>query len=322
MWRFASLVAGGLFLTLGACSSDLNFDRDLEDMVCDSTGCWHCDGGECGEYRCNETHQCPIGRVCSADKRCLPGTDEPTGDACTRHEDCRRGEICTLDGICVTSPGGGPGVTEPDASGGDTAGGGGDTSGGDDDTTGGGDDTTGGGDDTTGGGDDVGLPQHPDDACTHNKDCGLDGICLNGGCYFGCAADASCPPGQLCSDGQCLPRDTPENTCTFNGECGPSRLCLEGTCYRTCSESLDCPAHTRCADGVCVADTSPAIQCSGPGSCDDGQGCVDGKCLDACGPGGTCAATEACQFGFCHAVPACFDQNDCAGANCLDGQCS
>lgn len=318
MWRYASLLAGGLLIFAGGCSSDLNFDKDMEDMVCDSTGCWHCDGGDCGEYRCDETHQCPIHTYCSSDRRCMP--DDGSGNQtnwCTRHEDCSPGQICTLDGQCVTSPGGGP-----DTSGGaDTYGGGTDTYGGGGDDTGGGvADTTGGGDDTGGGGD-VGLPDHPDDACGQNKDCGVDGVCLNGGCYFPCALDSSCPPGQECTDGQCWPLTVPENTCTFNGECGGGHVCVEGTCFETCSETLDCPSHTKCVDGTCQQDTTPVIQCSGPASCSEGQGCVDGKCLDHCSPDVACGATEECIYGFCQAVPACFDTQQCGGSNCLDGQC-
>ncbi|MFO0747984.1 MAG: hypothetical protein U1F43_20335 [Myxococcota bacterium] len=283
---------------LAACSGDLGFhsDNGLDDMTCDSSGCWMCRGNDCTEYRCDATHQCPMHRSCSADNRCLPGDDGTGTTSCGSNADCDVGQICTLDGVCVTSPGGGPGA---DASNGDATG-----------------DTT-GGDTATG---DVGLPDHPDNVCLTNFDCGLDGTCVNGGCYFACAADSSCPPGQACQGGQCRPSG-PENECTFNGECGASNhACVEGTCYSTCVETLDCPAHTRCSTGLCIADTTPVIQCSGPASCPADRSCVDGKCLEACQ--GACAVGYECKFNFCSPVAACFDTADCSGADCVNGACS
>jgi hypothetical protein len=316
-------------LALAACSGDFHSNRGLEDMVCDATGCFHCDQGDCVEYRCDETHQCPMQRTCSVDNRCLTGDGSSTsaGGGCDSHDDCPIGQICTLEGACVTSPGGGPSpdavsdtspdaVTSPDA-GPNTS----DTEPGPTDVASDIADTTvadAGPTDTTDAS--VPLPDHPDDACLVNGDCGLDGTCINGGCYFPCAEDGTCAPGQACDAGACRPLTTPENQCTFNGECGASRVCLEGACLSTCQETLDCPAHTRCAGGLCVADTSPVLQCSGPASCADGKGCVDGKCLTPCSTG-TCNAGLECRFGYCHKTPTCFDANDCGGRDCVDGTC-
>ncbi|MCC6624486.1 MAG: hypothetical protein IT385_24780 [Deltaproteobacteria bacterium] len=288
--------AGGIFLTMGlgtaGCPGDLDFhsNRGYDDMVCDSAGCWMCQSGDCIEYRCDETHQCPMERTCSIDQRCLPGgtSNDPGTGACDSHDDCAVGQICTLEGTCVKSPGGGPDASV-DTGGGDTGG-------------------------------EVTLPDHPDDACRTNLDCGTDGTCINGGCYFACAADQSCPPGQGCDAGQCKPLSSPENECTFNGECGTSHACVEGTCYATCEETLDCPAHTRCASNLCVADTTPVIQCSGPSSCGEGLACIDGKCLAACGDG--CADGFECKFDRCSPIATCFDQADCGGADCVNGACS
>ena len=152
-----------------------------------------------------------------------------------------------------------------------------------------------------------------------------DGICLDAGCYFACAADNGCPPKQFCSEGQCLPLAGSENECTFNGECGPSMLCIEGTCFDSCSESLECGAHETCDSmGLCVADTSPVIQCSGAGSCAAGEGCFDGKCLPTCGADPTaCSDTQTCEFGYCHQNVYCLNTADCADHSnvCLDGLC-
>ncbi|HRE89433.1 MAG TPA: hypothetical protein PK095_09855 [Myxococcota bacterium] len=309
--------AGAVALfSLGAlgCSGEFHSDRGLDDMVCDSGGCFVCDDGRCEEYRCDATHQCPMQRTCSIDNRCLPGDGDPTDTTdplCTSHDDCAEGQICTLDGRCVTSPGGGPGDVQDTSDTSDTSDDTGDTSDGTGDVA----------DDSDVGPDsEVTLPQHPDDVCLSNADCGLDGTCVNGGCYFACDA-GKCPPGQGCFDGQCRALEVPENMCTFNGECGTSHACIEGTCYTQCAETLDCPAHTRCSGSLCIGDTRPVLQCSGPGSCASGSGCVDGKCLATC-TDSTCDAGFECKVGFCHKVVSCFDRDDCGGADCVDGTCT
>lgn len=306
-------------LALSACSGEFYSDRGLEDMVCDQSGCFRCTDGRCEEYRCDATHQCPMKRTCSIDNRCLPGDGGTSGPDCDSHDDCAVGQICTLEGTCVQSPGGGPGADVADGS--DSS----DTSAPGDVADSAASDTTEGDATADTGGDagpdsEVTLPQHPDDVCLHNGDCGLDGTCVNGGCYFACDA-GKCPPGQGCFDGQCRALEVPENMCTFNGECGTSHACIEGTCYVQCVETLDCPAHTRCSGGLCVGDTKPALQCSGPGSCGSGLGCVDGKCLSAC-DNGTCAAGFECKVGYCNRVVSCFDRADCGGADCIDGACT
>lgn len=297
-WMVGAWSAAGLF----ACSGEFHSDRNLEDMNCDSNGCFHCDRGDCTEYRCDATHQCPMQRICTIDRHCLLSDSSQTpGGGCTSHEDCPPGDICTLEGTCVKSPGGGPGA---DTSTPDTA-----------DTT-----ETSTAPETSEG--EITLPDHPDDTCRTNADCGTDGTCVNGGCYFACSIDGQCPAHQVCVNEQCRPTNVPENECTFNGECGTSDVCLEGTCFGTCTESLECPVHERCDHGLCVGDTTPVIQCSGAGSCDPGLSCIDGKCLAACDASDTCGSAAECKFGFCQAIPACFDQQDCSGNDCIDGTCT
>jgi len=303
-----SLLATAAFGLL-ACSGDFHSDKGLQDMECNDSGCFRCDRGSCEEYNCSETHQCPMDRVCSASGSCVLDGSTSSG-RCSSHEDCRNNEICTLEGVCVASPGGGPGKDASDAS--DTAV---DVSEPDVATDIGSDTGTG----DTGPGD-IGLPDHPDDVCRTNADCGVDGTCVNGGCYFACSADSKCPPGQACSEGQCR-ASGPENQCTFNGECGTTHACLEGTCYLRCEETLDCLPHTRCATGICIADTTPVIQCSGPGSCSDGHSCVDGKCLAPC-IAGACDAGFACDLGYCARATTCFEAADCGGKDCVDGACA
>jgi hypothetical protein len=280
-----------------ACSGDFHSNRGLEDMICDDSGCFHCSHGDCEEYRCDETHQCPMSRVCTSDHRCLPAGATST-TTCDSHDDCADAQICTLEGQCVTSPGGGPTKGDADAEG-----------------EANGPDAS---DSDTG---DPGLPDHPDDTCRDNSDCGSEGTCVNGGCFFACESDGRCPPGQGCNDaGQCR-LAPPENSCTFNGECGTSHACLEGTCYQRCEETLDCVAHTRCSDGLCIADLTPVLQCSGAGSCGSGQACVDGKCLAPCATDGSCLEGFACEFGYCSRQVQCFDQSGCGGLDCVNGAC-
>ena len=70
---------------IGACDGgwqsdywDHYDDTNYLDMVCDKTGCFFCDDGRCEEYRCDYDHQCPGGRVCTIDQRCLPSAIEIT----------------------------------------------------------------------------------------------------------------------------------------------------------------------------------------------------------------------------------------------------
>lgn len=300
------LLAAGA-LGLYGCSGDFHSDNGFDDMTCDSSGCYHCDRGSCEEYNCAATHQCPMDRTCSADGRCVVGSGGggEVNPRCDSHDDCGAGQICTLEGRCVATPGGGPGKDASDTS--DAA-----APDGVDDAT---PDTT----VDTGPGE-VGLPDHPDDVCRTNADCGVDGTCVNGGCYFPCTIDGKCPPGQACGAGQCRAA-APENQCTFNGECGTTHACLEGTCYQRCEETLDCLVHTRCSTGICVADTTPVIQCSGAGSCGANKSCVDGKCLEAC-VDGACGAGLACDLGYCIRTASCFASADCGGNDCIDGACA
>jgi hypothetical protein len=275
-------------------------DPRYTDLECDATGCFLCEGLDCEEYRCDTTNQCPSGFVCTIDQQCLPGSDGPTlglDDAspqgsCTAHEDCQSDELCALDGVCVPrNDTAEPGETNPVESPGQETG-------------------------TA-----IPLPDHPNDVCVVNADCG-EGICLNAACLFACASDGSCPSGQACEAGQCLPLDAGETECTFNGECGPSRLCVEGLCFSTCSEATDCGANEMCQEGLCQADVAPVIQCSGANSCEGDASCVNGKCLATCGDEGTCSEGFSCDFGFCHQEVFCLASAECQdGLACMDGRC-
>ena len=306
--------------TLGACVAEwqafegaYSAEWTYSDLVCDNSGCFFCDDFVCEEYRCDYLDQCPSGYVCTYDQRCLPGDGSiwNDGSQCITHRDCNKGELCTLDGNCVDaeSPKGPdkpekpadkpePSVEEPETP----------------------TETTPTEETPTAA--PIPLPEHPEGVCVVNNDCGSDGICLDAGCYFKCAADATCPGTQVCEEGQCMPSMSGEVMCTFNGECGPGLLCIEGACHATCSETASCGSHETCEGGLCAADLSPVIQCSGADSCEAGKGCVNGKCLATCGAENSCADGFSCEYGYCHQDVFCFTSEDCEGSLvCLDGAC-
>ena len=351
MSRLGSALIVAFFASASLSACGFSLTHEYEDMVCDDTGCFHCDDGVCETYSCNFDHQCPMGRFCTSDNLCLTGEPAFTDAGeypgsnrwCAEQTDCPVGEICLTEGLCVTSPGGGPATTPDDGTdlSTDPAG----TTGDDGVTDPAGSDTTtdpttdpatdpadGTDVDPTDGtdgtatdppvNDPTSLPDHPADRCKINADCGFDGVCLDGGCYFQCDAIGACPPGQACDSGQCWPTATPEVECTFNGECGPGLVCIEGGCFETCAESLDCAEHYKRDAGLCLADTSPVIQCAGAGACADGEGCFDGKCLGLCDATTACAGDALCQYGFCHQKIECTVADDChTEIGCLDGSC-
>lgn len=299
------------FGALSGCTTDWNsFERSMDktfvddsrftDLKCNDSGCFLCEDELCEPYACDATDQCPSGFVCTIDRRCLPGSDGASVDVslgtpsatCAAEEDCQADELCSLAGECVPRGTGTPGQPTSPA-----------------------DSTDGGGDGS------VQLPDHPNDACVINADCG-DGICLDAACLFPCAADKSCPTGQTCDAGQCLPTGESETLCTFNGECGPGNVCIEGGCFTTCAADAGCGPHESCFGGLCQANTQPVIQCSGAASCEDDASCVDGKCLAACAPEAGCTAGFSCEFGFCQQDVSCLNTAECTGGGvCLDGRC-
>jgi hypothetical protein len=310
-----------LLISLSPACGFSTTQAGYEDLVCDPTGCFHCSVGTCVEYRCDALNQCPMDRICSSDNRCLPeeqtlesSVSEETSfsrdgqsGTCRSHRDCPHGDICLTDGSCVKSPGRSE-ESEPDASAPEEV------------------NVQESVDETRPNNESVEdsptLPEHPLGQCVLNNDCGQDGRCLDGKCYFPCSPTDVCAPVQNCQDGFCAPTTEQEVECTFHAECGPSRLCIDGLCYDSCEETFECGAHMTCENGICVADTSPVIQCAGPDTCGDGQGCIDGKCLAVCEEHADCAAQGSCQFGYCHQLVTCQLNLDCQESEvCLDGQC-
>lgn len=318
------LIASLALLSVIVSGCQLDIQETYRDLVCEPESCFTCAEGLCVTYFCAEDHQCPMGRFCTEDNLCAeviePEGQSPEAPICDRNTDCAAEERCADGGPC--SAGGTLGGSE--SSGQATA-----TEPPTEAPLGGTEGQPNGSEPASGSSegstieDERALPQHPQDLCVVNDDCGFTGLCLDGGCYFACDALGACPPDQRCDQGQCMPTESPEVICTFNGECGPDRVCIEGQCFETCGESLDCGDQMLCDAGLCVADTSPVIQCSGPGACADGEGCFDGKCLALCDGERPCAEGALCQFGYCHQKVTCTLSEQCpSGADCLDGSCN
>jgi hypothetical protein len=121
----------------------------------------------------------------------------------------------------------------------------------------------------------------------------------DGGTDGGCA---SCPVGQLCSngacvcptyqtlcDGGCIPTSDPDNCGGCGAACSPSQVCSSGACV---SADAGCLSGLVPCDRACVDPNDDNGNCGGCGaSCGSGTGCAGGKCVPSlaendAGPGG------------------------------------
>ena len=68
-----------------------------------------------------------------------------------------------------------------------------------------------------------------------------------GTCADDCAG-ATCPPGQLCESGRCLPDPCASVTCT-GGD-----VCRAGTCVTDPCSGVTCGTGMHCTNGSCVLD--------------------------------------------------------------------
>jgi Putative metal-binding motif len=161
---------------------------------------------------------------------------------------------------------------------------------------------------------------------------------------------ATCPDGQGCADGECVPRCER----TDDPACAADRICREGLCrYVACvrtpcqpgfrcdpkrgcidrCEGVTCPGNTRCENGECTScllrgcaagevcrrtevggvaeDRCVANPCGGK-SCGAGQYCRDGVCAAGC-TGVSCEEGEVCRDGACVS-------DLCAGRRCGAGE--
>ncbi len=127
-----------------------------------------------------------------------------------------------------------------------------------------------------------------------------------------------CPPGEICSSGNCVPP-------CLEGACNPGQVCdtASGACIDSACVGVTCPAGQRCEGGTCVG------ACDGV-TCPFGEACRNGKCIDLCGgltcdscttcEGGTCVSR--CEFSPCPAGKSCQPDGHCIDTGCVGTTCA
>ena len=120
---------------------------------------------------------------------------------------------------------------------------------------------------------------------------------------------ASCPSGEICQKGQCIP-----DPCA-GIKCSPDEFCRNGQCVKAC-DCKRCAANEKCEDGQCVSDPCAGTTCPSGKICDPNSGqCQDDPCQ-----GITCGVGRVCQAGVCVDDP-CGNINCPQGQSCRNGQC-
>jgi MYXO-CTERM domain-containing protein len=112
---------------------------------------------------------------------------------------------------------------------------------------------------------------------------------------------ATCPSGQVCQNGQCVPHCTrsSEFGCPVDLSCdATSGLCADPTCV-----GVTCTGDQVCRGGACVSACDSLV-------CPHGTFCHLGACLDPCAHL-QCPDGKTCELGLC--VPSC---NQCGGVVC------
>jgi hypothetical protein len=123
-------------------------------------------------------------------------------------------------------------------------------------------------------------------------------VCMPGAC-------ASCQPGEICQDGQCV------DPCA-GVHCEENEECVMGLC-RDC-HTLGCPSLQICFEGQCQEDPCALVSCGSEEYCDGGA-CVPICYLGSCKPGQRCG-----HDGLCEADP-CADVTCPTGELCVEGDC-
>ena len=117
--------------------------------------------------------------------------------------------------------------------------------------------------------------------------CGSGTHCdpASGSCVDDCAG-ATCPPGQLCSAGACVPDPCATVTCTGGDvcragacvdpcdgvTCSGTQVCVGGTCTNDPCAGVTCSTGTHCSNGSCVADgVDGGFSVDGGGAFDGGR---------------------------------------------------
>jgi Cys-rich repeat protein len=292
-------------VSLAGCNQESNY--------CDANGCYSCDGLGCHLINPPTRSQCSCAAACQAGSAC---TSIGCTTTCTADTQCPMGTLCRAMATgatvryCL-------GPQEP-------------------------------------------LPTATDCTCRMNSDCTHLGptficssmgmcitgchtdtectnptmpVCLNGQCSgrlppVGCTA-TSCPSGDVCLDGSCVPLI---NTCRFNTECNggtasSGRTCVNQQCTTACTAG-SCPTGSMCGtDGYCHEVIPPSTGCVTNTDCTGAnQVCVSGRCFAGCTTDAECGAGNYCDAGTCRLdtrpMPGCGNGAACAsGAVCHNGAC-
>jgi predicted outer membrane repeat protein len=137
-------------------------------------------------------------------------------------------------------------------------------------------------------------------ACANSAQCQGGAICVETHCVSPCTlsdAGASCPTGQVCVNGGCIPDQRAQFSCKNDGETGAlanicigSDICLHGDCYPPCSlDAGACPGTSVCQEvtiskgtyAVCAASASTLGSDCDPATgnyCSGSAVCIDGYC--------------------------------------------
>jgi hypothetical protein len=125
-------------------------------------------------------------------------------------------------------------------------------------------------------------PDAFDFPCARDAQCGT-GLCIEGECFYGCAADTDCGTADTCTAvgavNVCQASDDPAISCTRSAECGFEQVCLNAACHDSCELTSDCNNELdRCVAGVCVPDRRVVAECLLDRECPSGQVCIDAAC--------------------------------------------
>ena len=136
-------------------------------------------------------------------------------------------------------------------------------------------------------------------------------------CKDECEQSLHCEPGEVCSDGACVPR-----TCGASADCPLETFCddEQGICQGGCQSDRDCYPYHRCdEDNQCISHgcRSTVLDCSMGEYCDP----VTGECFMATGSYcKECEREEDCGTGnMCLRIGDPSGQTYC-GVDCSTGQ--
>jgi hypothetical protein len=319
-----------LAVMLTGCSGCSN-----ERYVCDTTGCYRCDGIGCravdppppedcvGDYQCEGSDRCTVdgcledcttvdnctdGTVCDPVTKLCAAPDEPPvllPGVCQRDTDCPSppAALC-VNGLCV--------LDEVDC--GSTA-----------------CECTENSTCDSGYVCADGRCTPEDQTCHFNSECGAGHVCVDGLCYEGCGNAVTCDAGFTCVDGACEANPLPTGECMSQGECQAMEICLDSSCVPGCTVDANCATGFYCSNGACQPDTRPHPFCTSDANCLAGRSCVEGVCRTPCNTDTQCQMVSGtvpfCRNAFCvtnnEANSDCVTTVDCAGSNimCVDGVC-